>query len=311
MIPRARNDPMRLPLRSPAKPMIAAILVSCKRRKTSPGMLLRSAGPTLEGFSVPNADRPSCHDYRVSHQAVDAGIHYDKTFDAGYCAALWQKIEKPLLESILHPLGGRERTSLDFACGTGRITRVTAMFFGTVVGIDVSEAMLMCAPVPENVTLYCIDITKVSLAETFDVVTAFRFFLNAEDSLRREALRAIYRRLREGGVLVCNIHLNATSPMGLASHVLNWVYPKIPRNTLTLDQFSSVLKEQGFEIVDTKSYGYLPRPSPFFPRLCELLVEPFETACKALKVPGWLAENFIIVSQKRSNPGKETPRHPL
>jgi hypothetical protein len=73
----------------------------------------------------------------VSHQAVDAGIHYDKTFDAGYCAALWQKIEKPLLESILHPLGGRERTSLDFACGTGRITRVTAMFFGTVVGIDV------------------------------------------------------------------------------------------------------------------------------------------------------------------------------
>jgi SAM-dependent methyltransferase len=140
----------------------------------------------------------------VSHQAVDAGIHYDKTFDAGYCAALWQKIEKPLLESILHPLGGRERTSLDFACGTGRITRVTAMFFGTVVGIDVSEAMLMCAPVPENVTLYCIDITKVSLAETFDVVTAFRFFLNAEDSLRREALRAIYRRLR-GGVCWCAI----------------------------------------------------------------------------------------------------------
>ena len=73
------------------------------------------------------------------------------------------------------------------------------MFFGTVVGIDVSEAMLMCASVSENVTLYCIDITKVSLAETFDVVTAFRFFLNAEDSLRREALRAIYRRLREGG----------------------------------------------------------------------------------------------------------------
>ena len=112
-------------------------------------------------------------------------------------------------------------------------------------------------------------------------------------------------------MLVCNIHLNATSPMGLASRVLNWVYPRIPRNTLTLDQFSSVLKEQGFEIVDTKSYGYLPRPGPFFPRLCELLVEPFETACKALKVPGWLAENFIIVSQKRSNPGKETPRHPL
>jgi len=132
-----------------------------------------------------------------------------------------------------------------------------------VVGIDVSEAMLMCAPVPENVTLYCIDITKVSLAETFDVVTAFRFFLNAEDSLRRGALRAIYRHLRKGGVLVCNIHLNATSPMGLVSRILNWVYPRTPRNTLTLDQFSRVLKEEGFEILDTRSYGYLPRPGPF------------------------------------------------
>jgi SAM-dependent methyltransferase len=284
--------------------MIAAILSPCKRRETSPGMLLRSADRTLESHFVLNVDRPSRQDYRVSHQATGAGIHYDKTFDAGYCAALWQKIERPLLQSILHPLGGRERTSLDFACGTGRIARVTAMFFGAVVGIDVSEAMLMCASVPENVTLYCIDITKVSLAATFDVVTAFWFFPNAEDSLRREALRAIYRRLREGGVLVCNIHLNATSPMGLASRVLNWAYPKIPRNTLTLDQFSTVLKQERFEIVDTKSYGYLPRPGPLFPRLCQLLVEPFEKACKALKVPGWLAENFIIVSRKRSTPEK-------
>ena len=251
-----------------------------------------------------NADRPSRQDYRLSHQAMGAGIHYDKTFDVGYCAALWQKIEKPLLEGILRPLGGRERTSLDFACGTGRITRVTAMFFGTVVGIDVSEAMLMCASVPENVTLYCIDITKTSLAETFDVVTAFRFFLNAEDSLRRAALRAIHRRLHEEGVLVCNIHLNATSPMGLVSRVLNWAYPKTPRNTLALDQFSAVLMEEGFEIVDTKSYGYLPRPGPFFPFLCQLLVEPFEKVCRALKVPGWLAENFIVVSRKRQNPEK-------
>jgi SAM-dependent methyltransferase len=244
-------------------------------------------------------DTPPCYDYRVSHQAAAAAIEYDKTFEAGYCAALWQKIEKPLLESNLRSLGGHERTSLDFACGTGRITRLAAMLFGTVVGVDVSESMLVRASVPENVRLYCIDITKISLAETFDVVTAFRFFLNAEDSLRREALRAIYRHLRDGGVLVCNIHLNATSPMGLVSRVLNWAYPRTPRNTLTLDQFSRVLKEEGFEIVDTRSYGYLPRPGPFFPFLCQLLIEPFEKVCRALKVPGWLAESFIIVSRKR------------
>jgi SAM-dependent methyltransferase len=235
---------------------------------------------------VPNTDTSRFYDYRASHQAAGAGIDYDKTFEAGYCAPLRQNIERPLLENILCPLGGRERTSLDLACGTGRITRVAAMFFGAVVGIDVSEATLMCASVPENVTLYCIDITKISLAETFDVVTAFRFFLNAEDSLRREALRAICRHLREGGELVCNIHLNATSPVGLISRILNWACPRTPRSKLTMEQFSKVLREEGFEIVDTKAYGYLPRPGRFFPHLCELLVGPFEEVCRALKVPG-------------------------
>jgi hypothetical protein len=112
-------------------------------------------------------------------------------------------------------------------------------------------------------------------------------------------VRAIHRHLRERGVMVCNIHLNATSPIGLISRVLNWAYPRIPRNTLTEDQFSKVLTEEGFEIVDTKSYGYLPRPGRLFPRLCQVLVEPFEKACRALKVPGWFAESFVIVSRKR------------
>ena len=248
---------------------------------------------------MPNTDTLSSDSYRMSHQAAAARTAYDKTFEVGYYAALWRKIEKPLLESILRPLGGRERTSLDFACGTGRITRVAAMFFGTVVGVDVSEAMLMCATVPENVTLYCIDITRLSLAETFDVVTAFRFFLNAEDTLRREALRAIHRHLHAEGVLVCNIHLNATSPIGLISRGLNWAYPSTPRNTLSLAQFSKVLTEEGFEIVDSRSYGYLPRPGRLFPRICQVLVEPFEKACRKLRVPGWFAQSCVIVALKR------------
>ncbi len=117
---------------------------------------------------MPNADTSPCHDYRVSHQAAEAGTDYAKTFETGYCAALWQKIEKPRLESKLYPFAGHERTSMDFACGTGRITRVAAMPFGAVVGIDVSEAMLMHASVPENV--------KVPgwLAENFIIVSRKR-----------------------------------------------------------------------------------------------------------------------------------------
>jgi ubiquinone/menaquinone biosynthesis C-methylase UbiE len=163
-------------------------------------------------FVVPNTNTHSSDSYRMSHQAAEARIAYDRTFEVGYYAGLWRKIEQPLLESILRPLGGPERTSLDFACGTGRITKVAARFFGSVVGVDVSEAMLSNASVPENVTLICADITRTPLERQFNVITAFRFFLNAEDNLRRDALRTIYRHLHEDGVLVCNIQLNKPHP---------------------------------------------------------------------------------------------------
>ncbi|WP_371420885.1 class I SAM-dependent methyltransferase [Tardiphaga sp.] len=246
---------------------------------------------------MPNIDAYS-ESYRASHQSADIVADYIDTFEVGYCAALWRKIEQPLLENILRPLGGPERTSLDFACGTGRIAKVAALFFGSVVGVDVSEAMLLAATVPDNVTLLCIDITNAPGQQIFDVATAFRFFLNAEDALRRDALRAIYRHLRKDGVLVCNIQLNATSPIGMLSRILNRAYPAKPRNTLTLDQFSRVLSDEGFEVVESTYYGYLPRPGRFFPRLCEVLIEPFEKICRSLKVPGFLAENFLVVSRK-------------
>jgi SAM-dependent methyltransferase len=129
--------------------------------------------------------------YRVSHQSADIVADYVSTFEVGYCAALWRKLEQPLLERILRPLGGPARKSLDFACGTGRIAKVAALFFGSVVGVDVSEAMLLAASVPDNVTLLCVDVTKVPLEQTFDVATAFRFFLNAEDTLATHCGRSI------------------------------------------------------------------------------------------------------------------------
>ncbi|WNV12809.1 class I SAM-dependent methyltransferase [Tardiphaga sp. 709] len=236
--------------------------------------------------------------YRASHQPADIVADYVSTFEVGYCSALWRNVERPLLENILRPLGGPERTSLDFACGTGRIAKVAALFFGSVVGVDVSEAMLFAASVPDNVMLRCIDITNATGQQTFDVVTAFRFFLNAEDALRRDALRAIYRHLRKSGILVCNIQLNATSPIGLVSRVLNRAYPRRPRNTLTLDQFSRMLSDEGFEVIESTYYGYLPRPGRFLPRLCEVLVGPFEKICRSLKVSGFFAEHFLVVSRK-------------
>jgi SAM-dependent methyltransferase len=246
----------------------------------------------------PGGDSVSAN-YRASHCALGYGEHYNKTHEAGYYGALWAKIEKHMVIDVLLPMGGDGRKCLDFACGTGRITNIAAELFDDVLGIDVSEAMLACAQVPRNVRLRHSDMTVEPLGETFDVVTAFRFFLNAEDPLRQDALKAIREHLKDGGRLVCNIHMNATSPIGVACRVLNQLYGRTLRNTLSARRFDELLVSSGFIVEKLIPYGYLPRPGHFLPRLCETLIEPTEKASKSLKIPGRFAQHFLVIARKR------------
>ncbi|MEW6435602.1 MAG: class I SAM-dependent methyltransferase [Pseudomonadota bacterium] len=249
----------------------------------------------------------SSNSYRVSHQAPGYGSMYNETFEGGYYAALWQKIERPLVEDILRPLGGPTRRCLDFACGTGRIACVAAEYFRQVVGVDVSPAMIQCASVAENVSLRIVDITREDMHETFDVATAFRFFLNAEDALKREALSAIRRHLRDGGYLVCNIHMNAASPAGFLYRRGKAVFGERTQNTLGLEAFCAYLSEAGFVVEDVRYYGYLPRLGPLMTDLCEHLVEPAERLCRALAVPGRFAQNFVVVARSLGRDARAAP----
>ncbi|WP_292855073.1 methyltransferase domain-containing protein [Mesorhizobium sp.] len=180
-----------------------------------------------------------------------------------------------------------------------RITNIAAGLFGEVVGVDVSRSMLACAQVPDNVRLRHIDMTTEPLDETFDVVTAFRFFLNAEDRLKRDALRAINHQLKAEGRLVCNVHMSATSPIGLVCRLLNRLFGRTIRNTLSEARFSELLAASGFVVETVIPYGYLPRPGNLLPRLCEALMGPFEKASRSLRVSGRLAQHFLVVAKKR------------
>lgn len=237
-------------------------------------------------------------DYRDSHAVPDAGRIYNHTYEEGYYAAIWNKIERTLVESTLRKLGDREKSCLDFACGTGRITNVAAGCFGTVVGVDVSSSMLSCASVDKRVRLYNVDLTRRSLGRTFDTVTAFRFFLNADQRLRLEALRAIDGHLKDGGTLVCNVQMNATSPAGLACRAVGRLPWSEQRNTMSVDEMSALLTSAGFTIEEVTPYGYLPRPGSLLPKVCEAMVEPVERLAMAVKVPARFAQLFLIVARK-------------
>ncbi len=131
------------------------------------------------------------------------------------------------------------------------------------------------------------------------MVTAFRFFLNAEDTLRRDALSAIHEHLNDGGLLISNVHMNATSPMGLVCRCLNRFQGRVVRSTLSIHAYRQMLASSGFVVERVIGYGFLPRPGWLLSGLCETLIEPVETICRRVGVPARFAQNFLVVARKR------------
>jgi SAM-dependent methyltransferase len=243
--------------------------------------------------------RSQYQDYRQSHTAPGYGARYNNTYRDGYYAAQWELIEKPLLREIIAGIGVRIDSCLDFACGTCRILKVLAEFSPHVTGVDISAEMLKEANIPGNVELLEHDLTVKGLGRKFDLATAFRFFLNAEDELNRAALSAIREHLHEGATLICNIHMASSSPMGLFYRTARKIFGRTIHNVADRRDFERLLMESGFEVQQVVHYSYLPRPGHYFPRLCERLILPFERFARISKFPLGTAQSFLVVARKK------------
>ncbi len=150
--------------------------------------------------------------YRDSHR--EKGPEYQELFTAPHTAMVW-RMERTVLQRIVDEfLDSGIDDYLDFACGTGRVLGFLSARARSATGVDVSESMLEVARKnAPGAELICADITRdhVLRERSFDLITAFRFFPNAEDDLRVGALRELASRLRSDGVLVFNNHINAGS----------------------------------------------------------------------------------------------------
>lgn len=148
--------------------------------------------------------------YRESHWGK-GGDYHAMFRDNPRRALLWE-IEQELLGRIIRRfLAGRPVDHLDFACGTGRILALLENRTRSSTGVDVSPSMLATAR--GNIgrsDLIEGDLTRGDLlsGRRFDLITAFRFFPNAEPELRREAIAALAGHLDDGGILVINNHHN-------------------------------------------------------------------------------------------------------
>lgn len=240
--------------------------------------------------------------YRTSHASPGYGEHYSKTYEHGYYANQWQLIEKPLLKTVFGALKDRGRIRyLDFACGTGRILAVGEEFFGDTTGVDISDEMLRVAA--QNCTkskLIRQDITRSPLKTEYDVITAFRFFLNAEPVLADEVLNALHKLLpKKNGTLFINIHVNKNSPLGAIYELRNITTGRKLANTKKYIEFEGVLEQNGFLVERVFWYSFLPRIGWKFSRTSKYLMIPFENFFKLFPFCNGFAQCYLVQCRKK------------
>jgi len=152
--------------------------------------------------------------YRESH--VGKGREYHDKFVRGpYRSVLWE-IEQAQLLEILTRFRTKQPAAiglLDFACGTGRILELFESHVDSAVGIDVSQSMLEVARGHlSKAELLHGDLTREpALANRrFELITAFRFFPNAEPALRNDVMGELVGLLAQDGILILNNHLRCS-----------------------------------------------------------------------------------------------------
>jgi SAM-dependent methyltransferase len=132
----------------------------------------------------------------------------------GFDAFIWN-LQRPLvIDRVARQVAAGSGRYLDFACGTGRIALAVEMLTDSSVAIDTSSEMVEVARPLARKTRFVVGdlLHDASLVEgPFDIITAFRFFLNLEAPLRLTAMRTLAGLLTPDGCLIFNVHGNQHS----------------------------------------------------------------------------------------------------
>lgn len=253
---------------------------------------------------------PVPQSYRDSH--LDEGPEYhDKFYHGPYRSAIW-KIEQEKLEAILGRYRLRRRESirmLDFACGTGRVLQLFENQVDSAVGIDVSGSMLAVAKSHlQKTELLQADLTRepVLAGRQFELITAFRFFPNAEPSLREEVMQELVSLLAKDGILVLNNHLRCSGSkprLRRAIHRFAKRGKDKDPHCMSDAEVEALAERFGLSIVEIHPLAVLPvlkEKRPIMPRSLISVIEHWAARNSWLTN---LANNRIYVLQHRAAGG--------
>ncbi len=204
---------------------------------------------------------PAPGSYRESHLGAAKAQSYDEDlWDLRAAKGQDWLVEQRLLAGILRSVGSSAPGSVaDFACGTGRVLEFLGRYFPAPVGIDVSPDMLALAHARcPRAKLILGDVTTTpGLAPgPYDLITAFRFFLNAEPPLRSEVLAWMRASLRPWGLVVANFHLNPASLRGIYLRLRMNPAERVPM--MGIADARRLFADNGFTVRQILGYSYLP-----------------------------------------------------
>lgn len=241
--------------------------------------------------------------YTESHKYAGKGAEYEQYYQTQtWQRFLWLREREIILKILEKYFADRDVQLLDFACGTGRITALLENRVKTSTGVDVSGSMLAIAREKlKRTEIIEADITveNVLKPRKFNLITAFRFFLNAEPELRCGTLRALVELLDEDGYFVFNNHQNLGSPwtkLLYAHHRRK--NPEGIFNVMSIREMEELVEGAGLEIIELYPVGFfhLPRVPVSY-----LLNRAIDTVAGRFKSLNRFSENPIAVCRHRKN----------
>jgi SAM-dependent methyltransferase len=245
--------------------------------------------------------------YSEKFREATAAAEYEGFYIAGTADhAIWTHERKILTDLIArHRKKWPACDYLDFACGTGRVIEFMERRVTTSRGIDISPEMLrLAAPKLQRSELICSDITKSDAPEgKYDLITAFRFFLNAEPSLRVAVIKALAARLKNSeSILVLTNHGNPFSYKGAMwpiHRTRQFLFGPQPfGNYLTHKQIKHLLDESGLRMIERFGCGII---SPRLFKVAPSMADSIERRFGCGKLARAIGVNQIYVVSKTSS----------
>ena len=141
------------------------------------------------------------------------------------------------------------------------------------------------------------DLTKNDVLDDqlFNLITAFRFFPNAQSELRIEAITILKKHLREDGYLVFNNHKCLTSTRSRIAKIIG----RHEIHGMRHSEVEQLLAHAGLRIVKTYHTGVFPS-SENRQIIPPFLLTVIETIASKFKPLEYLAENILYVCAHNS-----------